>query len=197
MPQTLSIRLSQPITACRCVEAAASESVEASVSGMEGKELATLKAEQQKTLCTVKEQEQNLTQLCTTLSSIVGQLNDLHRETIAQNRSNIAKLAVEIARKILAWKIQTRDYDIHAVIEEALKRAPTHQELTVRVHPEDLPRCQQLQQEQADSPFAELNLVADWAVAQAGCLIETPKGVVRSFVEEHLGRIGEALEKAQ
>jgi flagellar biosynthesis/type III secretory pathway protein FliH len=67
----------------------------------------------------------------------------------------------------------------------------------VRINPEDLPRCQQLQQEKPDSQFASLNLVADWSVGRADCLIETPKGIVKSFVEEHLARITEALEKAQ
>ena len=193
MPQTLSIRLIRPIAACRLVDSGA----EASADFMEAEALAALQAAQQKKLHAIEGREQNLTQLCGTLSNIVGQLNDLHQETIAQNRSNIAKLAVEIARKILGSRIQKGDYDIHTVIEEALKRAPTHQDLIVRVNPEDLPRCQQLQQEHPDSQFAELNLVADSAVDLAGCLIETPKGIVQSFVEEHLDRIGEALEKAQ
>lgn len=201
MPQTLSIRLTQPITACRLVDAAGhdrqTDDDETSADRMKAEELSALQAEQQNKLHAIEEQEQNLTQLCGTLSSIVGQLNDLHQETIAQNRGDVAKLAVEIARKILDWRIQKGDYDIHTVIEEALKRAPTRQELIVRVNPDDLPRCQQLQQEHSDSQFAELNLVADWAVDRAGCLIETPKGIVRSFVEEHLGRIGKALEKAQ
>ena len=202
MPETLTISLTQPIAGCRLVgptgqDRQADDGAEASPDRMEARELAALQAEQKKKLHAIEEREQNLTHLCGMLNSITSQLNDLYQETIAQNRSDVAKLAVEIARKILNWKIQTGDYDIHTIIEEALKRAPTRQELVVRVNPEDLQRCQQLQQETPDSSFAELNLVADWAVARAGCQIETPKGIVRSFVEEHLGRIAEALERAQ
>ncbi len=65
------------------------------------------------------------------------------------------------------------------------------------MNPQDAPLCQQLQEEQPDSEFAKLQFAADWSIARANCLIETPKGVVRSFVEEGLERIREALEKSQ
>ncbi len=201
MTQTLTINLAQPLATCRVVDASghdqsADGGIDSETGRIEAKELAALKAEQLKKMRAIEEQEQNVTRLCATLDSVAGKLNDLYEQTLAQNRSDIAKLAVEIARKILGQRTQDGDYDIHAIIEEALKRAPTRQELTVRVNPEDLRRCQETQQTQPDSSFAELNFVADRDVPRASCLIETPKGVVRSFVEEHLNRIAEALERA-
>ncbi|MHC4517788.1 MAG: FliH/SctL family protein [Planctomycetota bacterium] len=198
MPETLTVSLTRPIAGLRVVDAAGHTFPAGNGSGIRmvqgaGEQLA---AEQLRRLQELEQQEKNLTQLCETISSITTKLNDLYQETIAQNRSDIAKLAVEIARKILQWKTNSGDYDMRAVVEEALKQAPTRQDLVVKVNPEDLPRCQQLQQEQSEGQFAELDLVADWGVAQADCLIETPKGIVRSFVEEQLGRIAEALEKA-
>ncbi len=145
----------------------------------------------------LEQQEKALVQLCGTVDGLAGKLNDLHQQTVTQNRSDVAKLAVEIARKILHWKVGQGDYEIQEVIEEALKQAPTRQKLVVRVNPEDLTRCQQLQEEHPNSQFAELEFTADWGIAAADCLIETPKGIVRSFVAEHLDRIGEALERAQ
>jgi len=202
MPETLTINLTHPLAGCRLVEAADSAAPTGAesapqVSQVDAQELAALQAGQRQKLQAIEEREQDLTQLCGTLDSMAGKLNDLYQETVTKNRSDIAKLAVEIARKILNWKTNAGDYSIQEIIEEALKRAPTHQELVVRVNPQDLPRCQQLQQELPDSQFAELNLVADPSLARAGCLVETPKGIVRSFVEEHLDRIAEALEKAQ
>ncbi len=201
MPETLTINLIRPLAGCRLVDAGPAQPTGAGagshISQAEAEELAALQAGQRQKLKAIAEQEQSLTQLCGTLDSIAGKLNDLHQETIARNRSDVARLAVEIARKILDWKTSTGDYDIQAIIEEALKQAPTRQDLVVHVNSEDLSRCQKLQQEHPDGPFAELRLVADSGIARGGCLIETPKGVVRSFVEEHLGRIAEALEKAQ
>lgn len=197
MPETVTINLAQPIAAIHAVDAA-DLGIPADGSGRtNGQQSDAGQTEQLVGQQTTGEQEQRLTELCQTVDSIAGKLNDLYEQTVARNRSDIARLAVEIARKILACKVSKGDYNIQPVIEEALKRAPAHQEIVIRVNPDDLPRCQQLQQENPDSPFAELNLVADWGIARADCLVETPKGIVKSFLEEHLVRIAEALEKAQ
>ena len=202
MPETLTISLVRPVAAFRVANEVGHNGVAGDESGASppptgAGQLAAMQAGQLQKLREIEQHEQSLRQSCGAIDSIIDKLNDLYQNTVAQNRSDIAKLAVEIARKILNWKTDAGDYDIHTTVEEALKRAPTRQELVVRVNPEDLPRCQQLQQENPDSQFAELNFVADCGVARADCLIETPKGIVRSFIEEHLGRIAEALEKAQ
>ena len=200
MPQTLTISLAQPIATCRVIETAASGSAGAEAPAenhLEAQQLAALKAEQLQRQRDLDQKEQALAQLCETINGIAKKLNDLHQHTVAQNRGDIAKLAVEIARKILRWKTDEGDYEIQSIVEEALKQAPTREKLVVRVNAEDLAKCQKLQEENPDSQFAELELVADWGIAPADCLIETPKGIVRSFVTEHLDRIGDALARAQ
>lgn len=154
-------------------------------------------AKERESVRQAEQQKQHLAQLCQLVDSIIGKLNDLHDQTVARHRAEIARLAVEIARKILACRVGKGDYDMQPVIEEALKRAPARQEIAIRVNPEDLPQCQQLQRDNPNGQFAELNFVADWSIARADCLVETPKGIVKSFVEEHLARIAEALERAQ
>ncbi len=202
MAETLTISIAHPIAALRVVDGAdggtpVDGKPDCFSQTAAGPQLAAVPTEQLRDPRGTEQPEQRLTQLCQVIDNIAGKLNDLYEQTIARNRSDIARLAVEIARKILACKISKGDYDIQPVIEEALKRAPARQEVLVRVNPEDLPQCQQFQQENPDSQFASLNLVADWSIARADCLIETPQGIVKSFVEEHLARITEALEKAQ
>ena len=130
-------------------------------------------------------------------SATVDGLHRLHEETLAGNRAQIARLAVEIARRILLYKVGKGDYEIQAIVEEALKRAPTRQNVVVHLNPEDLSRCQQLQQADPQSPFAALEFAADWNIGRGECLVETPKGIVQSFLEEHLEHISEALQKAE
>ena len=43
--------------------------------------------------------------------------------------------------------------------------------------------------------FTELEFTPDWSIGRGECLVETPKGIVKSFLEEHLERISEALQK--
>jgi flagellar biosynthesis/type III secretory pathway protein FliH len=144
-----------------------------------------------------EQQKAHLTGLCRSVESIVTGLGKLYQETLASNGTEIARLAIEIARKILMHKTDKGDYDIQAIVEEALKRAPTRQNMIIRLNPEDLPRCQQLQRESPHSPLAELEFTADWGIGRGECLVETPKGIVQSFIEEHLDRIGEALRRVE
>jgi flagellar assembly protein FliH len=142
-------------------------------------------------------QRAELARLLEIVNNLAGGLHQLHEQTLVRNRAEIARLAIEIARKILMGKAGKGDYEIQAIVEEALKRAPTRQNVIVRLNPEDVSRCQQLQKDNPQSPFAELELTADWNIGRGECLVETPKGIVKSFLEEHLDHIREALEKVE
>jgi flagellar biosynthesis/type III secretory pathway protein FliH len=142
-------------------------------------------------------QDAELARLLEIVNGLAGGLHQLHEQTLVHNRTEIARLALEIARRILMCKAGKGDYEIQAIVEEALKRAPTRQNVVVRLNPEDLSRCQQLQKADPRSPFAELEFTADWNIGRGECLVETPKGIVRSFIEEHLEHIGEALQKVE
>ena len=189
MPETLTIHLAGPVAAVRVADAL-DESARVQAD--------TLEIRNQKSeIRNLESRSQELEQLCGLVRSIADRLGKLHEETIANHRSAIAKLAVEIARRILVQRVSNGDYDIQAVIEEALKRAPTHQNIIVRVNPQDLPACQKLRQDDAEGPFAGLEFVADRSITRADCLVETSKGIIKSFVEQHLERIGEALVRVE
>lgn len=199
MPEALTINLPRPVAGLCIVQESGFQSLSGAAlttADVEPAPPCPLPIDAPRESDALRRQREDLAQLCQTVGTLATRLNDLHQHTVAQHRSDIAKLAVEIARKILTRQIDEGAYDIRAIIEEALKRAPTRQNLVVRVNPEDLATCQQFQKENPGSQFAELDLVADWSVDRANCLVETPKGIVKSFVEEHLTRIAEALEKA-
>jgi flagellar biosynthesis/type III secretory pathway protein FliH len=145
----------------------------------------------------IGQQKAHLDQLCQAVNSIAGGLSRLHQETLAHNRTEIARLAVEIARKILRCKVDKGEYDMQGIVEEALKLAPTQQNIVIRVNPDDVPLCQQLQRENPAGPFTELEFTPDWSIGRGECLVETPKGIVKSFLEEHLEHIAEALQKVE
>lgn len=199
MPKTLTIQLALPIARVRVLRADAGSFAPGSDEERAAAERIDniIQAERARMAEELKRQRSQVAELCQTIGNIAKSLDKLHQETVANNRAEIARLAVEIARKILMQKVIQGDYDIQAIVEEALKRAPTHQNIVIRLNPEDLPRCQQHQQENPDSPFAELEFAADWSVGRGECLVETPKGIVKSFIEEHLERIGEALQKVE
>jgi flagellar assembly protein FliH len=136
-------------------------------------------------------------QLCRTLETLIAKLNQFYESLFAQHKDQIAKLSVEIARKILVQKVQEGDYEIESIVKESLKNAPTRQDVVVHLNPQDLPRMQKSQQDNADGALAGLKFVADSNIGQAECLLETPKGIIESMINEHLEQIAKALEKAE
>lgn len=203
MPEMLTIRLLQRIAGFHVLGATGGAGPGAPAGGsdkdpaaMERIE-AAIQAERNRMAQELEQHTDQFARLCRTAGAIADNLDRLYQETLAKHRTDIAKLAVEIARRILTYKVAQGDYDIQAIIEEALKRAPTRQSIVIRLNPEDLPRCQRYQEENPESPFAELELTADWSVGRGECLVETPKGIVKSFIEEHLERISEALQKVE
>ncbi len=200
MPQMPTIHLMQPIAAVSVVDARpgpmaaggapAEPAVAPPKTASQNPSSKDPNAESQR-------QKAELARLLEIVNGLAGGLHQLHEQMLVRHRAEIARLAVEIARKILMSKVDKGDYEIQAIVEEALKGAPTRQNVVVRLNPEDVSRCQQLQKDNPQSPFAELEFTADWSIGRGECLVETPKGIVRSFLEEHLEHISEALQKVE
>ncbi len=129
------------------------------------------------------------------LESIIAKLTEHYETALSAHREDIAKLSVEIARKILIQKVEDQDYDIEAVIQQALSHAPCSQDVVVHISPTDNALCQELQQAQPNSTLASIQFVADDTIAPAECLVETPKGSVKSCIDDHLDQIAKALIK--
>lgn len=181
--QMVTIRLEKPITS---VEVLHEPAVGASAASVEAKEAELLRV-----------QKERLAQACGALQAAVNKVNEFRDNIFKEHKEQIAKLSVEIARKILLQKVQEGDYEIESIVQEALKNAPTHEDIVVHLNPEDLVPCQKAQQEEPNSTLAGVKFVADPSIGRAECLLETPKGIVESFINGHLERIGEALQKAE
>ena len=136
-------------------------------------------------------------QLCGTVQGLVAKLNQFYDEIFAGQKEEIAKLSVEIARKILTRKVEDGDYEIESIVKESLKNAPTRQDLVVHLNPEDLTGCRKAQNDDGSGAMAGIELVADADVGRAECVLQSPKGIIKSLIDEHLEQIGKALEKTE
>jgi len=183
MSQTVTIQLEKRIASAKLLDEA-------------GSEVQTASAESRQTEFPARQKE-SFSEVCRALRDAVNKVNEFQENLFKEHKEQIAKLSVEIARKILMQKVQEGDYAIESIVEEALKNAPTRQDLAVHLNPEDLAQCQNLQQGDATGPLAGIKLVSDPNIGRAECLLETPKGIIESLINEHLERIGKALEKAE
>lgn len=139
--------------------------------------------------------KQEYAQAMKTLDAITEMLQFVYEKSIVEYRQHIAKLAVEVARKILVQKVKEGDYQIETIVAEALKNAPTRQEIVIRLNPKDLARYQQIQQS-GGTASEGVKFVADASIGPAECVVETPKGKIESLINEHLEQVERALVKA-
>jgi len=129
---------------------------------------------------------------CRALQGAVGRLNELYDKVFAGHHEAIAGLSVEIARKVLMRNVREGDYEIEAIIQEALKNAPESTHMVVRLNPQDLDDVRKLQEE-GTIAFSSAELVSDPAIGRAECVVESPQGVIKLLIDEHLEQISKAL----
>ncbi len=144
----------------------------------------------------MQSQKARLDELCSNFKSIVETLAGMQSELFRRHKNDIINLAVEIARKILGHKIEQGDYQIQDVIKQALDDTPVQKDIVIRLNPKDYAQIEQLTKA-SEIDFAKgATFVADAGIGQAQCLLETPKGIVESLIDEHLDKISQALKKA-
>ncbi len=145
----------------------------------------------------LKAQQNLYSELCRTLKSLLAKLNRLYDDCIAAHKEEIAKLSVEIARKVLVQKVEEGDYEIESIIKEALGNAPTHQDLVVHLNQQDLAQFDKVRQNSTDTSFDGIKFVADSNIGRAECVLHSPKGIIESLIEKNLEQIAQALQKAK
>jgi len=192
MAETITIRFEKPIASV----GPANDYDNAGILPDYGQDVPKTFDEQVRLTRQLQNQKAELSRLCQTLKNLTDKLGQFYDGIFSGHKDEIAKLSVEIARKILLQKVQDGDYQIEAVIQEALKNAPTRQDIAVHLNPEDFARCQKIQQDEPNT-FAGIKFTGDPNIGRAECVIETPKGIVESMINEHLKRIVKALKKAE
>ncbi|MHC4498400.1 MAG: FliH/SctL family protein [Planctomycetota bacterium] len=195
MSDTITINLSRPVASVR-ISDAHSGGVETELSGHNGPG-SRGETQQAELTADLEKRKATFGQACQTLKGVIDKLDQFYGRLLAEHKEEIARLSVEIARKILMQKVQQGDYEIEGIIKEALKNAPTRQDIVVHLNPEDLVQWQKVLGDDAGGTMGGVSFVADPNIGQAECLLETPKGIIESFIDEHLERLGEALKKAE
>jgi len=193
MSRTLTVHLERPITSARILDGYSSNAESSVTDSMNP----AANTERIKLIEDLEVQKSLYSEACRTLQGLVAKLNQIYDEIFTGHKEEIAKLSVEIARKILMQKIQDGDYEIESIVKETLKNAPTRQDLVVHLNPEDLADCQKAQQDDNGGTLAGVKLVADANIGRAECVLQSPKGIIRSLIDEHLEQIGKALKKTE
>jgi flagellar biosynthesis/type III secretory pathway protein FliH len=186
MPQTFNIQLERPIQGATLLASQSASGAMASAS----------QADHMQMLQEIHSRKDELTAMSLKLKSIVDTLARLQSEQFARHKEDIANLAVEIARKILAYKVEHGDYEIQEIIKQALDDAPVAEDIVIRLNPQDYAQLEHLMKSPEINIAKGATFVSDVKIEPAQCVLETPKGIIESFIDQHLDKISEALKKA-
>lgn len=190
MSQTLTVQIEKPITSAEIV----SGLLEGPGHGVAGEQI-EIKSPIQAHDTTF--QQGAFTQVFEALGTVVAKLDEFYQKLFVGHKEEIAKLSVEIARKVLMQKVENGDYEIESIVKEALSNAPTREDIVVHLNPDDHAQFQKAQDNGPDDVLAGIKFVSDSNIGRAECLLESPKGVIESLINQHLERVGRALQKAE
>ncbi len=153
-------------------------------------------AEQARMTEELKRQTGQLEQVIQSLNSVTTELREHQDSIFSAHKQEIAKLSVEIARRVLAQKVSEGDYKIEEIVAEAVSHLSGGKDVVVYVNPEDLAACKQALSEGDSELPAGLRFSADSSLGRAECRVESEKGMVESMIESHLEQIARALKQA-
>jgi len=192
MSQILTVNLNKPIISAKFLDYAEGDGIQLSGPEIEDSKADTVQILKQD----LDAQKAVFSQACQALNGVIARLNQFCDKLYVEHREEIARLSVEIARKILMQKAEKGDYEIESIIKEALKNVPASQDVIVHLNPEDLEKCQKAQKDEPGGVLAGIKLVPDQNIGRAECLLESPKGIIKSLIDDNLERIGKALGNA-
>jgi flagellar biosynthesis/type III secretory pathway protein FliH len=152
------------------------------------------KAEQNKLIVELEAEKNLFFDANQTLNSLVAKLENLYQDIFKSHNEQIAKLSVEIARKVLMHKVSDGDYEIESIVKEVIASAPSKQEIVIYLNPHDLAACQKAGKEGA---FEGIKFEADSSINRAECRLQSPKGIIKSLIAEHLDQIEKTLLKTE
>jgi flagellar biosynthesis/type III secretory pathway protein FliH len=123
------------------------------------------------------------------LSSAMESLEQNEQRWVSNAEANIAALAVVIAKHIVQREIAVDPSFVTVLVSQALMNYPMDQEVTIRLHPEDLVACRSALEAQWATTGRTMRWMADASVQRGGCLTEGRERIID-------GRVDTALERA-
>ena len=156
----------------------------------------SVKVEKVNNLALQKEKEE-LAFASTALKKAIAKVNHFYGNIVSRRSEEIAKLSIEIARKILAQKIESKDYEIESIIEEALKSCSSKYDIIIHLNPEDYELCREIIKKDTNTMLSDITLIADPNVGRAECILKSPKGTIISMINDQLEQIENALKVTQ
>ncbi len=135
------------------------------------------------------------TRLINLLHDLTTQLAHDKERLLEELQPHIVRLALTIARCIVAAEIRQDHRVVERTVKAALKDLACEGELQVRVHPEDRPVVQELLEsdETLLGRFGNLRVIGDSSIERGGCIVEGDHGTIDADISTQFAQIQRSL----
>lgn len=141
--------------------------------------------------------EESTTHVLSALEQAVESIQTHEARWINNAEVNIAALAVLVARQIVQRELLSDESIIADLVSKAISHYQIDEEITIRLHPEDLNVCRAIMSQSPDSsdtnntgsPLRRLRWLSDSTIDRGGCLTEGRERIID-------GRVDACLERA-
>ncbi len=129
------------------------------------------------------------------LHDLTTQLARDRERLLDELRPHVVRLAISIARRIVAAEIRQDRRVVERTVKAALDEVACEGELQVRVHPDDRPLVEQAlaTDDTVLGRFSHLRVIADRGVERGGCVVESDHGILDANIPTQFGRIQTTL----
>lgn len=141
--------------------------------------------------------EESAQHVLSALNQAVESVQSHEARWIGNAEENIAALAVLVARQIVQREIQVDQSFVAELVANAISHYPIDEEISIRVHPEDLVICRSIvlkdsednSTDDSTNSLRKLRWLSDPAISRGGCLTEGRERIID-------GRVDSSLERA-
>jgi flagellar assembly protein FliH len=125
------------------------------------------------------------------LSQTLHDLDGLRLSLVSQAEKEVARLAIEIAKKIVHREVSIDNDIVMTLARIGLSRMHNRVAATVHLHPDDLVYVEEHRSQL--NATQSVQLVEDQSVGRGGCLIQTEMGAVDARIEQQFAEIERAF----
>lgn len=129
------------------------------------------------------------------LHDLTTQLAHDKQRLLEELQPHVVRLAVSIARRIVAAEISQDRRIIERTVKAALDELACEGELHVRVHPGDRPLVERAlaADETVLGQLCDLRVIADPSVERGGCVVESDHGIIDADIPTQFAQIQRTL----
>ncbi len=120
------------------------------------------------------------------------------RELLDELQPHVARIAIEIAKRIVQRELRTDPGMVTRMVEAALEQVTAASTVRVRVHPLDAQTLEETLWEIVSAPdeAEALEIVPDGSIEAGGCVVESDRGIVDARLQTQFEEMQRSLLEA-